>query len=185
MTTVFAFVAGIAGFAYFVMIAAATKQHFAPGKYPVGMMMISVLSLIGISAFMAFAFLWTLQYLPLVLILIAAAFALFLWAARHSRNRKLSLAFANELQIDGIVKSGPWQYVRHPFYVSYILFWMACAIGTMHLVSVIVFATLLFVYIYSAIREEKSLMTSRHGDDYVSYRNHTGFLFPKLSTRVS
>jgi hypothetical protein len=40
------FVTGVSALAYFMMIAAATKQHFNSDKYPWGMHLISILSLI-------------------------------------------------------------------------------------------------------------------------------------------
>jgi hypothetical protein len=68
------FVTGFAALAYFMMIAAATKQHFNSDKYPMGMFLISTLSLIGVSTFMAFAFLFTLRDPVIILALIAVAF---------------------------------------------------------------------------------------------------------------
>ncbi|WP_394155170.1 methyltransferase family protein [Loktanella salsilacus] len=175
------FAAGCLALAYFLMIAAATKQHFNSDKYPWGMHLISVLSLIGVSFFMYTAFLLTLSQPVVVIALIVAAFALFVWATRHSNQKQLGLAFAEDFKTNGIITTGPWQYVRHPFYVSYIIFWMACAIGTVHVVSIIVFAALLFIYVYSALREEAWLRGGDHGSTYVTYQRSTGFFLP---TRV-
>ncbi|MCF7702441.1 methyltransferase family protein [Loktanella sp. M215] len=170
---------GLAALAYFLVIAAATKQHFTSETYPIGMVLISTLSLVGLSVFMAHAFLWTLDFPAIVFGMILAASALFAWAIKHSRDCRLSLAFDEDLKIDGIITTGPWRYVRHPFYTSYVLFWSACALGTTHMASVTVCVTLVFIYVYSAIKEEGVLRRSTHGPAYLSYKTRTGFFFPR------
>ena len=174
------FLVGLIALLYFLMISAATKQHFVSEKYPSGMYLISILSLVGIVTFVAHAFVWGLTYTAAPLILIPCALALFIWATRHSDKRNLSLAFDDTSKVDGIITQGPWKYVRHPFYQSYALFWLACALGTMHPTSIAVFASLAFVYAYSAIREEGVLKRGPHGDAYLEYQRQAGFVLPKL-----
>lgn len=177
------FVTGLAALAYFLVIASATKQHFKPGKYPLGMYVISLLSLVGISTLMAYAFVGDLEYAALPLVMILIAFALFVWSVKHSKKTQLPLAFDKEVDVSGIITSGPWRYVRHPFYVSYVLFWLGCAIATLSLASIVVFAALLFIYIYSAVKEEAALKAGPHRHTYLSYKSHTGFCLPKLPSR--
>lgn len=179
----FDFLIGFVALAYFLVISAATKQHFASEKYPRGMYVISALSLIGLFAFLAHAFVLRLEFTVVSLVVIALAFALFLWAIRHSKQKNLSLAFDDETRVDGIITTGPWRYVRHPFYMSYILFWLGCALGTTHPTSVVVFATLLFIYVYSARHEERQLKQGRYAQAYLEYQQNAGFLLPKLVSR--
>jgi protein-S-isoprenylcysteine O-methyltransferase Ste14 len=183
VSSVIDLVAGWLALAYFLMISAATKQHFKSEKYPLGMYVISAVSLIGLFTFLIHAFFEALIFSVATLAMMIPAFVLFIWAAKHSQQKKLSLAFDDETKIDGIITSGPWAYVRHPFYVSYILFWLACAVGTTHPTSIAVSVTLLFIYGYSAIREEGTLKESRYGDQYLQYRKNAGFFLPKFSLR--
>ena len=183
MLSLIDFVTGLIALAYFLVIAAATRQHFTSEKYPVGMYIISFLSLVGISTFMAFAFLQTINNAAVILALIGIAFAIFFWAAKHSQETRLGLAFADDASSSGIITSGPWQYIRHPFYVSYIIFWAACAWGTANFLSIVVFAALLFIYVYSAMREEMTLKNGSFGDEYLTYQRKTGFFFPKRLSR--
>ena len=176
-------VAGLVAFSYFVSISIATRQHFSSEKYPLGMYLISALSIVGLYLFMRFAFVFALNNFAVSAALILIAFALFFWALKHSRAKKLSLAFDEETRIDGIIVSGPWKYVRHPFYVSYVLFWLGCALGTLHLASITVAAALLFIYAYSAAREEAALKLGRYGGDYVEYRKRAGFFLPRITSR--
>lgn len=174
---------GLVALAYFLMISAATKQHFRSDKYPFGMYVISALSLIGLFAFLAHAFFEALHYSEASLVIIVFAFALFLWAAKHSLKKNLSLAFDDQTRIEAIITHGPWKYIRHPFYLSYILFWLACAVGTLHLTSIVVCVALIFIYCYSAIREEGALKGSRYREEYLKYQKNAGFFFPKLISK--
>jgi hypothetical protein len=58
----------------------------------------------------------------------------------------------------------------------------ACARGTGHVVSLIVFDALLIIYVYSALLEEVWLQYGDHGGSYLTYQQSTGFFLP---TRVS
>ncbi len=174
---------GAIALAYFLMISMATKQHFSSSTYPVGMYVISILSLVGLFSYVASAFSQELVFPFVALALMLAATALFLWAAKSSRDKKLSLAFDDTVKIEGIITYGPWRYVRHPFYVSYTLFWLACAVGSGSLTSYAVLASLGFIYIYSAIREERFLKAGNHGPAYLEYQQTTGFFLPRLPSR--
>lgn len=177
------YLTGAAGLAYFLMISAATKQHFVSDKFPIGMYVISAVSLIGLFTFLAHAFVATLNLPVAVLGIIISSSALFVWSIHHSRMKGLSLAFDDAIKIDGIITSGPWSYIRHPFYSSYILFWLACALGTMHPTSIVVLATLTFIYVYSAAQEERALRESEFKHEFICYREKSGFILPKIWQR--
>jgi protein-S-isoprenylcysteine O-methyltransferase Ste14 len=147
------------------------------------MYVISALSLIGLFIFLTFAFAQNLRSSEAVLGFISLAFVLFIWSVKHSEKKKLSLAFDKDMKIEGIITSGPWKFIRHPFYVSYIAFWFACALGTAQLSSIAVFSTLLFIYVYSAVNEERALKGGRYGIEYIKYRDNAGFFLPKLVSR--
>jgi protein-S-isoprenylcysteine O-methyltransferase Ste14 len=73
--------------------------------------------------------------------------------------------------------------MRHPFYASYVIFWLACALATQHVISVIVFLTLSGIYTYSALREERALSSGPLRKDYIAYRETVGFFYPRLPLR--
>ena len=179
----FDFLTGIVGLAYFLSISIATRQHFNSDKYPRGMYVISALSLVGLIVFLALAFLGQLIFTGASLALILFAQALFTWAIRHSRDKQLTLAVDDQMQSATIIRTGPWRYMRHPFYASYLIFWLACALATQHLISVIVFLTLSGIYTYSALREERVLSSGPLRKDYIAYRETVGFFYPRLPLR--
>lgn len=174
---------GLVGLGYFAAISLATRRHFKSGRYPAGMFLISALSVAGITVFALHAFWLGLHFQVLALPMILVAFALFEWAIRHSRNGVLALAFDTESQSERIIDTGPWRYMRHPFYASYGMFWLATALATQHIASVFAFLSLFSVYVYSAFREEGALTSGPLREEYLAYRKNVGFLLPKLSNR--
>ncbi len=177
------FVVGLVGLAYFVSISAATKQHFRSEAYPAGMYVVSVVSLLGLGAFLFYAFQSGLVFSGMSLAGIVIALALFFWAVSHSKDKRLALAFDTQQQSVGIIRTGPWRYMRHPFYASYLIFWLSCALATQHPISVIVFVTLACVYTYSALVEERVLSSGPLQKDYQEYRETVGFFYPRLPLR--
>jgi protein-S-isoprenylcysteine O-methyltransferase Ste14 len=83
-----------------------------------------------------------------------------------------------------IIRSGPYQFVRHPIYTGMFI----AALGTALVVGewrgllavVLLFAT----HSRKALREE-AMLTKEFGDEYAAYRQSTGFLFPRLSATSS
>jgi len=70
-----------------------------------------------------------------------------------------------------------YRLVRHPLYVGWlIIFWAAPVMTTAHLV----FAMMTTAYILVAIRLEERDLVQAFGDEYLSYRERTGMLLPKL-----
>jgi protein-S-isoprenylcysteine O-methyltransferase Ste14 len=111
----FDILAGIVGLAYFLSISIATRQHFKSDRYPLGMYVISTLSLVGLTVFLTLAFQGQLVFVGACLALTLVAQALFAWAIRHSRDKRLTLALDDEMQSETIIRTGPWRYMRHPF----------------------------------------------------------------------
>lgn len=174
---------GLVGLVYFLWISIATRQHFRSERYPLGMYVISALSLTGLLPFLYFAVRGELVFPGLSLVLILLALALFVWAIRHSRNCQLTLAMDDEMQSESIIRTGPWRFMRHPFYASYMMFWLACALATQHVISVIAFLTLSGIYTHAARREERALSTGPLRKDYIEYRESVGFFYPRLPLR--
>jgi protein-S-isoprenylcysteine O-methyltransferase Ste14 len=112
----------------------------------------------------------------------AASLGLFLWAAKTTRSAQLKFAFDPSAP-GAVVRTGPYRTIRHPFYASYILFWLGCLIATLHPLM------LLFLILFSAMnvtaarREERSFETSPFAEEYLTYRKTAGMLWPKLLAR--
>ncbi|HEY9011711.1 MAG TPA: isoprenylcysteine carboxylmethyltransferase family protein, partial [Devosia sp.] len=112
------------------------------------------------------------------------SFALFWAAIRASRAGRLRLAF-DPGNPRSFVNEGPYRFVRHPFYVSYIILWGGFAIATWSALAIVPFLVMLAVYIYAARDEERKFGLTDMADDYAGYRRRTGMFIPRLATLAS
>lgn len=77
------------------------------------------------------------------------------------------------------MRTGPYRYIRHPFYTSYILFWLGCAVATLHPLMILFLLAVSAMNVTAAFREERSFETSPLAGEYVNYRKTAGMLWPK------
>lgn len=106
---------------------------------------------------------------------------LLFWAAiRASRNSTLLLAFDPD-NPRSLVNAGPYRYVRHPFYVSYVIFWGGWAIATWSIWALLPFVVMTGVYVSAARDEERKFALTGMAADYEAYRRRTGFFFPRIA----
>jgi protein-S-isoprenylcysteine O-methyltransferase Ste14 len=78
-----------------------------------------------------------------------------------------------------IIRSGPYQFVRHPIYTGILLAATGTALVIGEWRGVIAVVLLYAAHSRKAMREE-AMLTSEFGEEYSSYRRSTGFLFPRL-----
>jgi protein-S-isoprenylcysteine O-methyltransferase Ste14 len=119
--------------------------------------------------------------LPLAIALYAIGLALFWWAVAVTRGRLAACGTGRKSR--AILKSGPYAFVRHPFYTSYNLSWLAGFAGTLWWplgVTAILMAT---IYENFARHEEAALLGGESADEYREYRNGTGKYLPRLPRR--
>jgi protein-S-isoprenylcysteine O-methyltransferase Ste14 len=113
------------------------------------------------------------------LLLYAAALALFWWAVRTNRSRPLSFAFSND-RPQHLVVSGPYRYMRHPFYSAYTLAWLAGALAVPEPMLLATAATMFYLYWQAAGQEERKFTESEFCDAYREYQRRTWMFFPRL-----
>lgn len=168
----------------FVIIAFHTwslKFHFDMPKAPSGVKLISVLVL-GSAGFLTFLVLRNTQpEFPQIigLVLLIASLLLFWSAIRASASAKLLAAFDEKLP-QTLLQTGPYAYVRHPFYSSYLLQWTGWAIASWHPLAVIPVIGMATTYVVAASEEEAKFNNTELADRYRIYAAKTGRFFPKL-----
>jgi protein-S-isoprenylcysteine O-methyltransferase Ste14 len=112
-------------------------------------------------------------------VLLMVGLALF-WMA-VSAGRATSLAWAFSQQGPNVVLDcGPYRFIRHPFYLSYICGWVGGAIGTFSIWGFVPVAVMSTVYITAARSEEVAFRASPLRDKYLSYMAATGAFTPRL-----
>ena len=79
-----------------------------------------------------------------------------------------------------IVTYGPYGWVRHPFYTSFILLLVGSALIARDVVTLAALPLGLLSLDWTARNEEKKLLASSLGDEYGAYRERTGRFVPHL-----
>lgn len=170
----------IACFASFVW---AIKKHFAgDGKMPAGMRAISFASIVSMALQMfAVARLARIDVFPVMvgMSLYAASISIFWWAIAATRQRRLTLAFSAD-EPRHLQTAGPYRFVRHPFYLAYLLFWSAGLIATGEWFLILTVAAMFALYFRAARLEEAKFAASSLNEKYSNYRKQTGMFIPKI-----
>ena len=171
----------ISGFICFAAFSWGVKSHFRQtGRVPFGTYVISLLTVTG---FLWFAWrivtaspsmLWK-EALGLFIL----SLALFAWTVSASRATPPTLAFDTD-EPSFLLNHGPYQYVRHPFYLSYLLFWIGTAIASHGLLPWLAPVVMLLVYWNAATREERKFANSSLSGAYQRYRAKAGMFLPRL-----
>ena len=111
-------------------------------------------------------------------VLYVSALILFWWTFLANRRKPLSACFSKTEQLH-LVQHGPYRFVRHPFYCSYLLSWLAGAVGTMSPLLFLTFFAMLGLYWYAARKEEGKFAASPLAEEYSAYRSSTGRFVPR------
>jgi protein-S-isoprenylcysteine O-methyltransferase Ste14 len=107
------------------------------------------------------------------------AAALFEWARRSIRGRTFTVFFTNDVP-QFVWTGGPYAYVRHPFYTSYLLSYASVAIALRSVLQALLFFAMLAFFWTAAAREERKFANSSFAAEYAAYRRKTGRFVPRL-----
>jgi protein-S-isoprenylcysteine O-methyltransferase Ste14 len=171
----------IVGLLCYLTMGVVVRTHFSSATMPREVRFAILVSYLGIMGFVYLMLRDQHATAPLVaaLTIFAVSLVLFLWAVRTTRSKRLKLAFDPEPP-DFVTRAGPFRYIRHPFYASYILFWLACTVATLHPLSLIFLAAFSAVNLTAANREEHAYERSPFAAEYMNYRKTAGLLWPKF-----
>jgi len=171
----------IAGAICFGSFVWGAKFHFhTVGKAPRGMQVLSLAS------FAAFAgFLYGISTLPggfrwVPFGLCVVSLLLFWWCILYTSRKRFTLAFSPDAPVF-LDTQGPYRMARHPFYLSYMLFWVATALAVPGALPWLVPAILAALYTFAAMKEERKFTSSAMEREYRTYRMRTGMFFPMLT----
>jgi len=102
------------------------------------------------------------------------------WSSIFVNNEnRLSAAFSSDTP-QHIVNRGVYKYVRHPFYLSYLLTYLGGFIGSQNLWAIIGFIIPLVIYWRATMYEEEKFMRSPLKKEYMDYKESTGRFLPKM-----
>ena len=109
-----------------------------------------------------------------------AALALFEWARRTVRCQFFSWIFSSDTPAF-LCTSGPYAYVRNPFYTSYLLTMASTLVMVPSLFRLLVLGGLVIYFDVAARHEERKFAGSALAEEYARYRQRTGRFLPKFS----
>jgi protein-S-isoprenylcysteine O-methyltransferase Ste14 len=168
---------------FIVAISTASYNHFDRRQAePMGATFLSVATILGaLGNILVWTFLAPRDPVDAAVAVVMAALAgaLFVFAVTESRGGGLLLAFSPRTPPE-IIEHGIYAHVRHPFYLSYIIFWWDwCPLNSFHPASVGIAALMTATYIFAA-RKEEHLLTYRFGNRYSDYSRRTKQFVPWL-----
>lgn len=157
------------------------KAHFNSPKMPTGTVVISAVVLATAAIYLALLWIEAQPWLATLVGLVLEGLALWLfWSAiKASRAARLKMAFDVQ-NPHALVTGGPYRYLRHPFYTSYLIFWVGWAVATWSLWSLPPLAVIVVIYVLAALGEERKFSRTAMAADYDAYRRQTGFFWPRL-----
>ncbi|HEY2594238.1 MAG TPA: isoprenylcysteine carboxylmethyltransferase family protein [Chloroflexota bacterium] len=109
----------------------------------------------------------------------AASLACFGRCIAINRARPLTLAFANDIPAH-LVRTGPYRVIRHPFYTSYMLAYIAGLIATASPLLIPVIVCMGSLYTRAASKEEAKFAARALRNEYAAYCRRTGRFTPRL-----
>ena len=159
----------------------AMRFHFRTEKMALAAKMISA---IGMATIALFIYLLAAREQPVLahlagIGLMIGASLLFVAANSASRAARLYYVFEGRGP-NSLLTDGPYRYLRHPFYVSYLALWCGWALATWTWVSIIPVAIIGAVYVKAAQDEEATIAASPLAGDYAAYKRRAGFFWPRL-----
>jgi protein-S-isoprenylcysteine O-methyltransferase Ste14 len=118
------------------------------------------------------------------LAVLACSLALYEWARHVVWSRNFHVAWSGNVP-DSVCAEGPYAYIRHPIYASYILAFLAVLIAMPTVVTVIVFAFNVALFTHAALSDERSLKSSPLAIEYSQYKKRAGMFFPRIVRSAS
>lgn len=162
----------------------AVTGHFKSDKMPTGMRLVLLAS--TITGLAMLALLWTSSQPPgaqlVGMAIEVCGLGLFAAAIAATKRFRFRLAFDDGVP-DQLVMSGPYRYIRHPFYASYLIFWVGFAVMTYSWLSLPLLLLMMTIYSLAARDEDRRLAGSNLAEQHALYRQRAGMFWPKLTAK--
>jgi len=113
------------------------------------------------------------------LFLAAGSVALYEWSRHTITRRQFGIAWGYQVP-DAVCDEGPYRFIRHPIYLSYMLAHLAALVAVPHWLTASICAVAAALFAHAAFDDERKLAASGISADYAAYRERTGMFLPKL-----
>jgi protein-S-isoprenylcysteine O-methyltransferase Ste14 len=110
-------------------------------------------------------------------VLFGLSLTLFWSAVFASRAASLELFFTRQ-DPGAILRSGPYRFIRHPFYTAYMLAWAGGAVAANEPLLLLLLVANGAIYVMAALREERQFADSPLAAAYAAYKRSAGMFWP-------
>jgi protein-S-isoprenylcysteine O-methyltransferase Ste14 len=124
-------------------------------------------------------------WVPLALsgaVLALASLMLYEWTRRTVIDRNFYVGLSGEVP-GAVCETGPYRFVRHPFYLSYTVAFVAVAVAFPSLIVVGVCLLNIGLFAHMAVDDERVLLASAMAPDYRAYRGRVWMFVPRIRRR--
>jgi protein-S-isoprenylcysteine O-methyltransferase Ste14 len=112
-------------------------------------------------------------------LLFVLSLGLFWWTVAVTRREKFAIAFS-EGQPARLITTGPYRLVRHPYYLSYLLAWLAGVLCAQAVELGITVLVMWQFYRLAISDEEAGIMAGPLSFDYAVYSSKTPAIIPRI-----
>jgi len=109
--------------------------------------------------------------------LVSASLFLYEWARRTIRGRGFAVIFGGNVP-EAVCDSGPYAYIRHPFYASYVIGLTAALVAFPNVFTALGWFVATWFFVHGARHDEMAISDSPLAGAYADYRKRTGMFFP-------
>lgn len=113
-------------------------------------------------------------------LVLTASLGLYEWARHTIWGRRFGLAWGDHVP-ESLCEDGPYRYIRHPIYLSYVLAFLAVLVALPHWITTLTFLINLALFVTWARSDEQVIAGSALAQPYEAYRARTGMFLPRLS----
>lgn len=100
----------------------------------------------------------------------------------YSSFSGLWIVFGEVRETPSVIRTGVFNYVRHPVYLGEILLYQGLCVISMSIVSYVA-AVAAAIFLFSLARFEERMLLRRFGDDYRRYIREVGMFIPRSGKR--
>jgi len=131
----------------------------------------------------AFEFAYILKYpvafrwLGVLMLIVGIA----LLGAAHTHLDKSFNSLVVTMEGQKMVKSGPYQWIRHPIYTAYLLNYLGGGLLAGNIILTFVPTILFMILVALRVNTEEQAMIEQFGNEYNEYMKHTGRFLPRLT----
>lgn len=117
------------------------------------------------------------------IVMYTTAVAVMLASIEAADRTRLQRSFVDHPLPERLITEGPYHWVRHPFYLSYMLGALAPAVAVQNPFVIAISLMMISMVAAAAVREERVWLASPKADAYREYQRHTGMFLPFIGRR--